>query len=221
MRGGAGNDIYLVADVSDVVIENAGEGIDRINTLVDYTNPDNVESLVGKFARVGLTLTGSDARETIVGANKINSGDDISGNGGDDRLVGLVGNDAIDGGAGADALFGNSGDDVLNGGAGDDNIIGSFGLDRMIGGVGRDVLRGGANADTFVHGTGDGSDVILDFSTEDVLDVQAHSFANHAAIRALMADTAEGLLITLNSDGDSLLLTGVQEANLSNASVLI
>jgi hypothetical protein len=61
----------------------------------------------------------------------------------------------------------------------------------------------------------------LDFSTEDVLDVQAHSFANHAAIRALMADTAEGLLITLNSDGDSLLLTGVQEANLSNASVLI
>ena len=162
MRGGAGNDIYLVADVSDVVIENAGEGIDRINTLVDYTNPDNVESLVGKFARVGLTLTGSDARETIVGANKINSGDDISGNGGDDRLVGLVGNDAIDGGAGADALFGNSGDDVLNGGAGDDNIIGSFGLDRMIGGVGRDVLRGGANADTFVHGTGDGSDVILE-----------------------------------------------------------
>ena len=36
-----------------------------------------------------------------------------------------------------------------------------------------------------------------------------------------MADTAERLLITLNSGGDSLLLTGVQEANLSDASILI
>ena len=127
MRGGASNDIYLVADVLYVVIETAGEVINRINTLFDYTNSDNVESLVG--------------------------------------------NDAIDGSAGADALFGNSGGDMLNGGACDDNIICSFGLGRMLGGVGRDALRVGANAYTFVHGTGDGRDVIVDCSAEDFLDL--------------------------------------------------
>ena len=99
MAGGDGNDIYDVDDVNDVVIEASGEGTDRINAPPStYTNVANVEFLVGKFADIGLTLTGSSARDRITGANKINSGDTINGEDGNDKLVGLVGDDVINGG---------------------------------------------------------------------------------------------------------------------------
>ena len=93
--GGAGNDIYTITDVGDVVTELVGEGTDRVNAFVDFTNPDNVELLVGKFASVGLTLTGNATKDQITGANKINSPDTISGGLGNDRVTGQQGADTF------------------------------------------------------------------------------------------------------------------------------
>lgn len=71
MRGGAGDDIYTVDNVGDIVRERFGEGLDRINTTVDFTNPGNVEFLVVASTSQGLNLTGSVFRDQISGANKI------------------------------------------------------------------------------------------------------------------------------------------------------
>jgi Ca2+-binding RTX toxin-like protein len=46
MAGGAGNDIYIVDNIGDVVIENVGEGIDTIQTALNYALTDtSVENL--------------------------------------------------------------------------------------------------------------------------------------------------------------------------------
>lgn len=203
MIGGAGNDIYTVTDTGDAIIELVGEGTDRINAFVDFTNPDNVELLVGKFASVGLTLTGNGTRDQITGANKINSPDAIFGLGGNDLLVGLVGDDVIDGGAGNDRIFGNSGADVISGGLGNDRITGQQG------------------ADTFVHVISDGRDRITDFNVaQDLLDLTGHGFSNFAEVQALMSDVAGDALIDL-AGSDSVLLQGVAFASIGSEDVLI
>ena len=46
MSGGAGNDTYIVDNSGDLVIENAGEGTDTVQTSLNaYTLTANVESL--------------------------------------------------------------------------------------------------------------------------------------------------------------------------------
>lgn len=192
MEGGAGDDIYTVREIGDVVVEGAAEGTrDRINALVDFTSPDNVEFLVGKFSSVGLNLTGNSGRDRIAGANKINSPDTILGLGGDDRLAGLVGDDVIDGGAGNDRIFGNSGDDILIGGFGDDVITGQFGNDVI------------------VFQRGDGADRITDFNHrgDDTVDVTDFN-TDFAALQRQMSMQGVNLFINL-LNGDSILLESI------------
>ena len=197
MIGGDGNDIYTVSDVGDVVTERASEGTDRINTSVDFTNPDNVELLVGKFSNVGLNLTGNAARDQITGANKINSPDAIFGLGGNDTSVGLVGNDVINGGSGNDRIFGPSGLDVIDGGAGNDRVTGQQG------------------ADTFVFGFAEGRDTITDFNgAENVIDLSAHGFADFAAVLAATTDVSGSAVINFHGL-HNLKIQGVLEATLA------
>ena len=84
----------------------------------------------------------------------------INGTNKKDNLVGTDGRDLISGGNGKDILSGKSGDDVLNGGNGKDTLIG---------GNGDDVLNGGNGKDTFVIAKGQGSDLIEDFSNNDLI----------------------------------------------------
>jgi Ca2+-binding RTX toxin-like protein len=105
--GGAGNDTYIVDNVGDVVIENAGEGIDTIYSSVSYVLPANVENL------------------TLTGAADI----DGTGNELDNVITGNVGNNVINGGAGADTLIGGGGNDTLVGGTDNDYLNGGLGND--------------------------------------------------------------------------------------------
>ena len=100
MAGGAGNDVYYVDNLSDVIIESAGEGTEWAATLVSgYTLPASVENGV-VWTLMGQTLTG-------------NSLDNIlNGNAGNDILHGGIGNDTLNGGAGADTMKGGVGNDV-------------------------------------------------------------------------------------------------------------
>jgi Ca2+-binding RTX toxin-like protein len=132
------------------VTEQAGEGgSDRVKTFADFVNPLVFEFLVGRFAALGLTLTGNGQVNRITGANKINSPDAISGEGGNAKLVGLVGSDMINGGAGNDRIFGNSAADVIDGG------------------IGNDVVSGQQGADQFVVGVAEGRDTVTDFNTAE------------------------------------------------------
>lgn len=105
LQGGQGNDIYVVDSLGDSVRENANQGLDTVESSINYSLGANVENL---------TLTGTSA---INGA----------GNELDNYLTGNSANNVLIGGAGADYLDGGAGADTMVGGMGDDN----YAVDNM------------------------------------------------------------------------------------------
>lgn len=108
MLGGQGNDVYIVDASTDVLIEYAGEGTDRVSTKLDaYTLGTNIENLT--YTGTGnFTGAGNDLRNLLTGG----AGADI--------LSGMDGVDTLRGGAGQDQLKGGRGGDLLDGGEGTD-----------------------------------------------------------------------------------------------------
>src|SRR5262249_49854748 len=95
--GGIGNDTYVVDVAGDIVTENAGEGIDEVQTAVNgYTLGLNLENLT-LTGVANINGNGNALANVITG----NTGNNVlSGNGGNDTLIGNVGNDTLDGGIG-------------------------------------------------------------------------------------------------------------------------
>lgn len=167
MAGGAGDDIYDISDsTANIIVENAGAGIDRVDSLVSYTLGANVENLTLENSTESLEEapngTGNALDNVIAGNDFRNVLDGLDGN---DTLDGRSGNDTLLGGAGNDTLFGGidaggtgfdprneipftrpiENDDLLNGGAGNDALDGGSGNDTLLGGDGVDTLIGGAD----------------------------------------------------------------------------
>jgi len=146
MDGGQGNDTFLVDHVDDNVIEDAGEGDDRVTASVSYALDAGVSvETMGTSAPAGTTalnLTGNEVGQSIYG----NAGNNVlNGLAGNDYLVGQAGNDTLDGGDGADNMRGGTGNDVYRvdnladavfevDGEGDDRLIAvsSFALDAGV-----------------------------------------------------------------------------------------
>ena len=102
LKGGAGDDTYVIT-TGDLVVEQAGQGIDTIETwLNNYVLPANVENLV-------LTGTGWNT---------------LTGNGLDNRLTGNLNPNTLNGKGGNDWLTGGGGADtfVIAKGEGNDTI---------------------------------------------------------------------------------------------------
>ena len=103
------------------------------------------------------------------------------------------------GGKGKDTLNGGDGADTLEGGKGNDILIGGNGNDSLWGGKGNDTLTGGEGYDTFVFRAGEGSDVITDFSEDDMLEIlnkKGKGFADYKKA------TFKNDTLTLAIDGD-------------------
>ena len=124
MRGGFGDDTYLVDHTGDVVDETGGSGIDTIETTISYTLGADIENLALRGS-AAISGTGNDLANVI------------TGNGVDNTLIGLGGDDTLNGFMGADKLLGGDGNDTLNGG--------SWGLSSD-----SDHLRGGLGDDTYL-----------------------------------------------------------------------
>jgi Ca2+-binding RTX toxin-like protein len=179
--GGFGNDIYQVDSTTDIITENAGEGIDTIQSSVTYT--------IASLANIeNLTLTGSSfINGTGNAANNI-----LIGNSANNTLNGSDGNDTLNGGAGNDTLIGGNGNDyadyysstasvtvnlamgTANDGLGGtdtlsqienvqgsntagDNLTGDANNNTFYGYGGNDTLNGGDGNDTLIGGTGNDS----------------------------------------------------------------
>jgi Ca2+-binding RTX toxin-like protein len=99
MVGGIGNDIYVVDNVADTVVENAGEGIDTVKASMSYSLQSNFENL---------TLTGNANLDGH--GNELNN--ILTGNTGDNMLHGEGGNDTLVGGLGSDTMIGGIGNDT-------------------------------------------------------------------------------------------------------------
>ncbi|BDI08093.1 calcium-binding protein [Sphaerotilus microaerophilus] len=114
LYGGLGNDNYFVDATTDQVVENAGEGTDRVFTaLTSYTLSANVENL---FQMAG-ALNGT--------GNELNNR--LTGNGSNNTLYGLTGNDTLDGSVGSDTLIGGLGNDLYYVDSATDVIVESAG----------------------------------------------------------------------------------------------
>jgi Ca2+-binding RTX toxin-like protein len=108
MSAGLGNDYYIVDSATDVVVEAAGGGIDKIEASAHYTLATNTEVLI-LTGISDLNGTGTSDADTIIGNSGRNS---LSGAAGDDELSGGDGNDTLNGGAGADTMSGGIGNDL-------------------------------------------------------------------------------------------------------------
>ena len=118
MTGGTGDDSYYADSLSDIIIENAGEGTDTVRVSINgYTLANNVEIGIIQSGVGGLYLYGNSGANTLIG------------NIGNDYLQGFAGNDTLKGGAGNDTLIGHDGNDVMDGGIGADSMWGDDGND--------------------------------------------------------------------------------------------
>jgi Ca2+-binding RTX toxin-like protein len=95
--GGIGDDTYVLSS-SGLIIEQANEGIDWVETSISYSLGAHLEHL---------TLTGSAAIDGT--GNELDNL--IKGNGANNRLIGGNGSDTLDGMAGNDIMLGGAGDD--------------------------------------------------------------------------------------------------------------
>jgi len=221
LAGGAGSDIYIVDNSADVVVENAGEGIDSVFASADYVLSDNIENL---------TLTGAaDINATGNALDNI-----ITGNGADNILSGMAGNDTLDGGAGADTLIGGVGNDtytvddtadvvVENFNEGTDSVFasatytlsdnienltltGTADIDgtgnalnnAITGNGGANMLDGGAGADTMAGGAGNDTYIV-----DNAGDRTVETF--NAGIDTVLSSVS----YTLASNVENLTLTGI------------
>ena len=154
--GGAAND-FVFGKLGDDFIDG-GEG----NDTAQFTEAKNRVDL----RNAGLQVTG-DGIDQLISIENVNGGagnDKIKGNRFANILNGEDGNDKLTGLGGGDVLSGEGGNDKLFGGSGDDKIFGGNGKDKLKGDKGIDQLWGGEGRDIFEVTTGDGYDIIEDFT---------------------------------------------------------
>ena len=178
MAGGTGNDTYSVDNAGDTVVEAVDEGLDSVESRIDYTLTDNVENLT--LAGTGSTGgTGNELDNTIIGNSSHNS---LYGMAGNDTLNGGAGNDILDGGTGADIMAGNSGDDTYVVESTDDQVTEN--VDE-----GTDIVQSGIN-------------YILNANVENLNLTGSESLSGigNELDNVLMGNSANNILIGLSGD---------------------
>lgn len=72
LTGGAGNDTYVVSNTDDVVVENASEGNDTVQSTATYTLSANVENLT-LTGTAAIDGTGNSLDNILIGNNAANT----------------------------------------------------------------------------------------------------------------------------------------------------
>ncbi len=183
MKGGLGNDVYQIDNINDIIVELTNEGIDRIESTISI---DSIASNVENLNLMG------------------NSSLYANGNDLNNFILGNSGQNTINGGAGNDFINGNTGNDVLIGGDGVDTFIFNTKLSYT------DVQ--------YMHGLPlatkvSNVDKIVDFSLEDVLQLD-HEIFDFAELGQLSADNFVSGLRARAQDNDDFILYDTRSGRL-------
>ncbi len=228
MTGGPGNDTYVVANIGDVAIELANEGIDLVQSAITYTLGADVEHL---------TLTGSTAidgtgniLDNIIKGNS--TANILSGGAGNDTYVVGTGdtvvelaNEGIDmvqtavtwtlgadvenltlTGTGAISGVGNPLDNILTGNRGANALDGGGGADSLIGGLGNDTYVVDNAGDVVIENVNEGTDTVRSAMTYALgTDVENLMLIGSTAV----SGTGNSLNNMLTGNGVANTLTGL------------
>ncbi|MGI4718893.1 MAG: VCBS domain-containing protein [Janthinobacterium lividum] len=233
--GGAGNDTYVVDNVGDVVVEKQDEGIDTVQSTVDYTLSGNVEHLTLTGTR-SIDGSGNALDNTITGNNGSNV---LSGGAGNDVLVGNGGNDVLDGGAGADTMQGGAGDDTYVVDEAGDSVseAAGAGVDTVNSGIsyvlGDNLEHLTLTGNAAINGAGNGLDNVITGNSasnslsggagNDTLNggLGADSMAGGSGNDTYVVDDAGDLVSELAGEGADLVLSGIDYTLTANVEDLV
>jgi Ca2+-binding RTX toxin-like protein len=150
MVGADGNDYYIVDNLGDLVVEDAGVGTGTdsvVSKVLFHALAENIEVLI--LSTGGVSGVGNGLENTLIGNSSNNS---LNGGGGNDWLFGVGGNNTLNGGAGEDTMVGGVGNDYFLVDHAGDSLAGGGGQDGVI-----TLLEGYTLPDAFnilVLGTG-------------------------------------------------------------------
>ena len=229
MAGGAGSDVYVVDNVADILVEQANEGTDAVQSSVSYTLAANLENLT--LTGTAQSGTGNTVANTLLG----NIADNIlDGGAGADLMLGGQGNDIyyVDSAADQVIEWANNGTDMVRatvsyvlGGTAVENLelLGGANLNAtgntmnnaLFGNSGDNVLNGGAGADSMAGR--DGNDTYVVDNTGDVVLEQSGAAAGmdliQSSISYVLPVNVENLTLTgsvatqaLGNAGNNVLL---------------
>ena len=233
LRGGTGDETYVVDDATDVVTENLNEGTDTVQANLTYTLGANVENLLltGTAALNGTGNTLNNVLTGNVAANTLNGGtgaDTLIGSQGDDTyVVDNVGDVVTENlNEGTDLVQSSvtytlsanvemltlTGTAAINGTGNSlgNTLIGNAGANNLDGVTGADALVGGAGNDTYV--VDDLGDVVTEAVGQGTDTV-------HSALTYVLGTDVENLTLTgtaaSTGTGNTLnnVLTGNSAAN--------
>ena len=168
LRGGLGDDIYLVDNAGDEVVELAGGGSDTVlSTAAQYTLGQNIENAqIVTSAKSNLVANALDNRIDAGAGDNILDGaggvDTVSYAGAKNAItldLALTGSQAT-GGAGnhtllnIENLIGSKFNDKLSGNGLANKLFGGTGADQLEGRGGDDILSGGDHSDILIGGLG-------------------------------------------------------------------
>ncbi len=241
--GGIGNDIYVVDNIGDVVVENAGDGVDTVQSTISYALGNDLENLtLLSFAAVNGTgnalnniLLGSSASNMLDGGA---GADAMSGGNGDDTYVVDNAGDTVNENTneGTDTVLSSvtftlganvenltlTGTDAINGTGNNLNnvLIGNSAANTLTGGVGSDWLDGGAGADILIGGDGNDAYVVDDIG-DDVQETLLYGGVDRvlSSVSFTLGENIEDLTLTganvINASGNGLdnVLIGNNAAN--------
>jgi Ca2+-binding RTX toxin-like protein len=176
--GGLGNDVYMVDEAADLLIEQPGEGTDRVWLKLAGSGAFNMATQAAQVENAQVSAS-TNAVVNVVG-NGLNNR--LQGHSGDNKLEGGDGDDTLEGGGGNDQLLGGSGSDwadystlTLSWPAGVqvslskgtasssrgkekltsiENLMGSKNNDWLTGDAQNNVIQGGRGNDTLEGGGG-------------------------------------------------------------------
>ena len=189
MRGGTGDDTFLVENKLDQVIENYDEGFD---TAIIYSRfADDQINSINTYENVDAIIVADDTYTMSENIDIITNSTDTLGR----IIVGNAGNNKLQGGAGDDTLIGGADSDLLIGGDGNDILVGSgykqiesrlpdsivnniqkfsdgwawdrIDADYFVGGLGSDIMYGGKPSSDSVDEDGDNDYFFIDVNRYD------------------------------------------------------